>query len=66
MALHHPDKALYPDWELFLPNQLFHQVVTIIQHMNATDLNLSYIRAFIDSLEYEYLMKRRILDEEEK
>ena len=66
MAKHHPSKALFPNWTLDLRNQLFHRVVTIIQRMNETPQNLADIRALIDALEFEYLMKRRILDELEQ
>jgi len=59
---HHPDKALYPNWILWLPRWM-HHAVSRVQSMKATDSNLAVIRAFIDALEYEYLMKRRQLDE---
>ena len=62
MALHHPDKELYPEWTIYLGNQIFHQCVTIVQRMGATPENLAIIRGFVDSLEYEYLGKRRYLD----
>lgn len=65
MALHHPDYLLYPNWVIFLPNQLFHKIVTVVQRMKATNQNLAGIRALIDCLEYEYLRKRQQLDEEE-
>ena len=61
--IHHPSKALFPHWVLNLGNKLFHQVVTVSQRMNATDENLAKIRVLIDALEFEYLMKRRELDE---
>ena len=65
MAKHHPSKALFPYWTLNLGNQLFHKTVTIAQRMNETDENLAKLRALIDALEFEYLMKRRVLDETE-
>ena len=66
MAHHHPSKALFPNWTLWIRNQLFHKVITIIQHMNETEQNLADIRAFADAIEFEYLMKRRVLDETEE
>jgi len=62
MALHHPDKTLYPDWVIETGNQFFHQVLTVAQRMRATEENLAKIRGFLDALEYEYLMKRKELD----
>ena len=62
MPEHHPDRERYPDWTLSLRNHLFHQVCTVCQRMKATTENLADIRALIDALEYEYLMKRRVLD----
>jgi len=61
--IHHPSKALFPNWTLNLGNKLFHLTVTVTQRMNATPKNLSKLRALIDALEFEYLMKRRELDE---
>lgn len=62
MALHHPHKSLYPDWTIYLGNQQFHLCVTIVQRLRPTAENLAIIRGLIDSLEYEYLRKRRYLD----
>jgi hypothetical protein len=59
---HHPDYD-YPHWTINLKNNMFHKVLTVIQNMKATPENLADIRAFCDSLEYEYLQKRRVLDE---
>lgn len=59
---HHPNKELYPDWVILLKNDLFHRVLTVVQRMNPTAENLMFIRGLADSLEYEYLMKRRELD----
>lgn len=62
MALHHPDKKLYPEWVIDTGNQLFHRCVSIVQEMRPIPENLAIIRGFIDSLEYAYLEKRRYLD----
>lgn len=59
---HHPDYD-YPHWTVTLRNNMFHKVITIIQNMKCTTENLADIRAFCDVIEYEYLQKRRILDE---
>lgn len=63
---HHPNKASYPDWVILLPNFLFHQVCTVVQRMKANAQNIAAIRGLIDALEYEYLRKRRTLDEAER
>jgi len=63
VAKHHPSKALFPCWTLDIRNQLFHRVVTIVQRMNENEQNLADIRTLIDALEFEYLIKRRVLDE---
>jgi len=60
---HHPDKASFPDWVIVLPNFFFHKVCTIVQRMRAIPENLASIRGLIDALEFEYLRKRRALDE---
>ena len=65
-AYHHPDRKEYPEWVIYMKNFLFHKVVTIVQRMLAHPENLAYIRGFIDALEWEYLIKRRALDIEEK
>ena len=62
---HHPNRQLYPNWTIAIPRWL-HQVITKIQRMKATEENLAIIRGFIDALEYEYLQKRRVLDEKSK
>lgn len=59
---HHPDYD-YPHWTVNLKNNLFHKILTVVQIMKATPENLADIRALCDCLEYEYLQKRRILDE---
>ena len=59
---HHPDYD-YPFWTLNVRNNMFHKTLTILQSMKATTENLADIRAFADAVEYEYLQKRRILDE---
>ena len=65
MALHHPDKILYPNWTIETGNSLFHKCLTVAQRMRANAKNLAIIRGFIDALEYCYLLKRRVLDEDE-
>ena len=61
---HHPNKEAWPNWVLHLPQSL-HMVVNAIQRLKADDENLAIIRSFLDSIEYEYLSKRRMLDETE-
>ena len=61
---HHPDKEQWPEWVLDLPQSL-HMVVNAIQRLKSTDENLAIIRSFLDSVDYEYLRKRRQLDEGE-
>ncbi len=65
MAKHHVDKQLYPNWTIETGNKLFHKCLTVIQRMRANAENLATIRGFIDALDYCYLMKRRVLDEDE-
>lgn len=64
MAWHHPNHD-NPLWVLLLKNQLFHQVVTVVQRMKPTEENIMYIRQLADAIEYEYLRKREILDVEQ-
>ena len=59
---HHPAKEIWPDWALDLPQSL-HMVVNAIQRLKCTEENLAIIRSFLDALEFEYLNKRRQLDE---
>ena len=61
MSYHHPDYA-YSDWVIWVGNREFHKTITIVQRMRPTPENLAVIRGLIDSLEYEYLQKRRTLD----
>jgi hypothetical protein len=65
MASHHPDRAGMPTWVLDLGNQFFHKAVTIVQRMLATPENVTVIHNLIMALEYEYLIKRAVLDMEE-
>jgi hypothetical protein len=60
MPKHHPDKKRFPDWTLELGNHYYHKAVTIAQRTKPTIEKLA--RAFIDALEYEYLMTRKELD----
>lgn len=62
MANHHPDREKYPEWVIDLGNQMFHRVVGIVQRMLPTPENMAVIRGLCDSLEYEYLEKRRYID----
>jgi hypothetical protein len=64
MDLHHPSREVFPNWILAIPATL-HKVVSAVQQMATTEENLAILRAFIDSLEFEYLMKRRGLDEQD-
>jgi len=65
MAWHHPNTTEFPEWVVDVGNNHFHKCLTIVQRMNPTPENLTVIRGLIDSLEYEYLDKRRILDVQE-
>ncbi len=65
MAKHHPDKTLYPNWTIETGNQLFHKCLTVAQRMKANCENLAILRAVCDALEYIYLMKRKVLDEDD-
>lgn len=62
MANHHPDREGLPEWVIDLGNQFFHKAVTIVQRMLPNPENLAVIRGLIDALEYEYLVKRAVLD----
>lgn len=62
--LHHPAKELWPNWVVPIPATL-HRVVSAIQRMKNSDETLAYLRAFIDALELEYLLRRKLLDEED-
>lgn len=64
MSWHHPDYD-HPEWVIDVGNREFHKIITIMQRMNPTPENLAVIRGLIDSLEYEYLQKRRVLDVKE-
>ena len=64
MATHHPNKKDHPNWTLWVGNNYFHKAITIAQKMKPITENLAVLRAFIDALEYEYLQKRRKLDED--
>lgn len=64
-AWHHPNRKEHPSWVIYL-NHWWHKAATIAQRMKPTPENLAALRGFIDSLEYEYLDKRRQLDVEEK
>ncbi len=61
---HHPDKDRFPDWTIDLPTSL-HDVINAFQREPLYDESLTVLRGFIDSLEYEYLNRRRILDEKD-
>jgi hypothetical protein len=63
---HHPDREGLPKWILDVGNQYFHKTVTIVQRMKATPENVTVIHNLIMALEWEYLIKRCILDQEEE
>jgi hypothetical protein len=65
MANHHPDRENFPEWVLDVGNQYFHKTTTIVQRMLPTPENVTIIHNLIMALEYEYLIKRCILDVEE-
>ena len=65
MASHHPDRGGMPTWILDLGNQFFHKAVTIVQRMLPTPENVTVIHNLIMALEYEYLIKRAVLDMQE-
>lgn len=65
-AYHHPDKQAWPEWVIWMKNHFFHRVCTIVQRMNPTPENIACIRGLLDALEFEYLRKRRVLDEAER
>jgi hypothetical protein len=62
MAGHHPDRENFPDWVLDVGNQMFHKTTTIVQRMLPTPENVTVIHNLIMALEYEYLIKRCMLD----
>lgn len=62
MAGHHPNRDDLPRWTLDLGNQVFHKTVTIVQRMLATEENVTIIHNLIMALEWEYLIKRCVLD----
>jgi hypothetical protein len=66
VASHHPDREGLPKWILDVGNQYFHKTVTIVQRMKATPENVTVIHNLIMALEWEYLIKRCILDQEEE
>ena len=65
MAGHHPDREGMPEWVLDVGNQIFHKTVTIVQRMLPNAENITVIHNLIMALEYEYLIKRAVLDTEE-
>jgi hypothetical protein len=65
MAGHHPDRSAFPEWVLDVGNQIFHKAITICQRMLPTPENVTVIHNLIMSLEYEYLIKRAVLDMKE-
>ena len=66
MASHHPDREGLPRWILDLGNNTFHKTVTIVQRMNPTEENITIIHNLIMALEWEYLIKRCLLDVEQE
>lgn len=66
MASHHPDREGLPRWILDLGNNIFHKAVTIVQRMKPTEENVTIIHNLIMALEWEYLIKRCILDQEQE
>jgi hypothetical protein len=65
MAGHHPDRKAMPTWVLDVGNQIFHKTVTICQRMLPNAENVTVIHNLIMALEFEYLVKRAVLDMEE-
>jgi hypothetical protein len=65
MAGHHPDREAMPEWVLDVGNQIFHKAVTIVQRMLPNAENITVIHNLIMALEFEYLVKRAVLDMEE-
>jgi hypothetical protein len=65
MAGHHPDREAMPEWVLDVGNQIFHKTVTIVQRMLPNAENITVIHNLIMALEFEYLVKRAVLDMEE-
>jgi hypothetical protein len=65
MAGHHPDREAMPEWVLDVGNQIFHKTVTIVQRMLPNAENITVIHNLIMALEFEYLIKRAVLDTEE-
>jgi hypothetical protein len=66
MANHHPDREGMPKWVLDLGNQFFHKAVTIVQRMKPTEENITKIHNLIMALEFEYLVKRAVMDVRDK
>lgn len=62
MANHHPDREGLPEWVLDVGNQIFHKTLTIVGRMLPTPENVTIIHNLIMSLEFEYLIKRALLD----
>jgi hypothetical protein len=62
MANHHPDREGLPSWVLDLGNQIFHKTCTVVQGMLPTEENVTIIHNLIMALEWEYLIKRAVLD----
>ena len=61
---HHPDKELWPDWTIDLPQSL-HMVVNALQRLKITEENYALIHNFLVCVEYVAFNLRRLLDKSE-
>ena len=59
---HHPNRELWPDWTVDLPQSL-HMVINALQRLPSTDENLALIHNFLTAAQYVAFDMRRKLDE---